>query len=132
MKNSLIILSVFILISCSDKEPKNEYLIEPVPFTKVQVTDQFWSRRIKTNHDVTIPIAIQKSRETGRIRNFAIAGGLDTGKFCSIYPFDDSDVFKIIEGAAYSLQMFPDPALEATVDSLVYLIGEAQEEDGYL
>ncbi len=88
--------------------------------------------RIETNHHVTIPIAIQKSRETGRIDNFKIAGGLQEGSFCTIYPFDDSDIYKIIEGAAYSLQMFPDPALEATVDSLVTLIGLAQEEDGYL
>ena len=133
MKYSLFLFLVIAIFSCSGPgQQKNEYLIEPVPFTRVQVTDQFWSKRIKTNHDVTIPIAIQKSRETGRIRNFAIAGGLDTGKFCSIYPFDDSDIYKIIEGAAYSLQMFPDPKLEATVDSLVYLIGEAQEDDGYL
>lgn len=121
------------LFSCSEKkEAKNEYPISPVPFTKVKVDDNFWSKRIKTNHDVTIPIAIQKSEETGRVDNFAIAGGLKEGVFCSPFPFDDSDIYKIIEGAAYSLQMFPDEKMEHVIDSLIDLIEMAQEYDGYL
>jgi DUF1680 family protein len=108
------------------------YPIEPVPFTSVHVNDKFWAPRIRINHDVTIPIAIQKSRETGRIKNFMIAGKVVQGSFCSIYPFDDSDVFKIIEGASFSLQTFPDPNLSLTLDTLIYYIGLAQEPDGYL
>jgi DUF1680 family protein len=54
------------------------------------------------------------------------------GEFCSTYPFDDSDVYKIIEGASYSLQTFPDPELEAELDTLIEKIGAAQEDDGYL
>lgn len=108
------------------------YPIVPVPFTSVHVNDHFWANRIRTNHEVTIPIAIQKSRETGRIRNFKIAGKLEKGSFCSLYPFDDSDVYKIIEGASYSLQTFPDPALSLTLDTLIYYISLAQEPDGYL
>lgn len=131
MRNLLLFsLLVLFLFSCSKK--KNEYPISPVPFTSVTVDDDFWSKRIKTNHDVTIPIAIQKSEETGRIDNFAIAGGHMEGEFCSSFPFDDSDIYKIIEGAAYSLQMFPDEKLENTIDSLINLIEDAQEEDGYL
>lgn len=127
----LAVLSVF--SACSEKQSsENEYPITPVPFTKVKVTDNFWANRIKTNHDVTIPIAIQKSIETGRVDNFAIAGGLKEGVFCSPYPFDDSDIYKIIEGAAYSLQMFPDQKMEHMVDSLIDLIELAQEDDGYL
>jgi uncharacterized protein len=128
----LTIAIATLFFSCSKWKKTNEYPISPIPFTQLKVEDDFWSKRIKTNHDVTIPIAIQKSDETGRIDNFAIAGGLQDGVFCSPYPFDDSDVFKIIEGAAYSLQMFPDSKLEKTIDSLIHLIGEAQEEDGYL
>lgn len=126
---SLVILVCF---SCSSERREAEYHVTPVPFTAVSVNDDFWSRRIRTNHDVTIPIAIQKSAETGRIDNFAIAAGLKEGDFCSIFPFDDSDVFKIIEGAAYSLQVYPDRKLESTIDSLINLIALAQEEDGYL
>ena len=108
------------------------YSINPVPFTSVKVTDNFWAPRIKTNHDVTIPIAIQKCRETGRIKNFQIAAKLEKGAFCSKYPFDDSDVYKIIEGASYSLQTFPDTKLSLTLDTLIYYISLAQEPDGYL
>lgn len=108
------------------------YPVVPVPFTSVHVTDNFWAPRIRTNHEVTIPIAIEKCRETGRIRNFMIAGKLEKGSFCSIYPFDDSDVYKIIEGASFSLQTTPDPELELTLDTLIYYITLAQEPDGYL
>jgi DUF1680 family protein len=135
MKQFLPILMVVLMASCQQNAPaptQNEYPIQPVPFTEVRVTDDFWSQRIRTNHEVTIPIAIQKSEETGRIDNFRIAGGLKEGIFNSPFPFDDSDIYKIIEGAAYSLQMFPDAEMEATVDSLIILIGLAQEDDGYL
>lgn len=133
MKRFLFFISAILyLFSCSEKGLINDYPISPVPFTQVKVKDEFWAKRIKTNHLVTIPIAIEKSKETGRIDNFAVAGGLKEGGFCSAFPFDDSDVFKIIEGAAYSLQIFPEEKLEKTVDSLIYLIGEAQEDDGYL
>ena len=127
------LLAAASLMSCEKKAGNvSDYPIKPVPFTAVKVTDTFWAPRIRTNHDVTIPIALEQSRKTGRIRNFYIAGGYEEGEFCSNYPFDDSDVFKIIEGASYSLQTFPDPELEAYLDTLIFYIGEAQEEDGYL
>lgn len=108
------------------------YAIRPVPFTAVEVTDNFWRPRIKTNHEVTIPIAFGYCETTGRIKNFEVAGGLTEGTFCTKYPFDDSDVFKIVEGASYSLQTFPDPQLEAYLDTLIYKFAMAQEDDGYL
>lgn len=135
MKQFVALVVILLLAACTSnniQEKQNEYPIRPVPFTEVKMTDNFWSQRIKTNHDITIPIAIQKSEETGRVDNFRIAGGLMEGEFSSPYPFDDSDIYKIIEGAAYSLQMFPDEKLEKTVDSLITLIGLAQEDDGYL
>jgi DUF1680 family protein len=131
---SLIGISFLISLPGCKEQPVNDvdYTIQPVPFTSVKVTDDLWAPRIKRNHEVTIPIAFEQSEKTGRIRNFMIAGGLDKGKFQSKYPFDDSDVFKIIEGAGYSLQTFPDPALEAYLDTLIYYIGLAQEDDGYI
>jgi len=106
--------------------------IVPVPFTAVYLTDSFWAPRIQLNHDVTIPIAFRQSEITGRIKNFEVAGKLKKGTFSGIYPFDDSDVYKIIEGASYSLQSSPDPKLEIYLDSLIYKISKAQEPDGYL
>lgn len=121
------------LQGCKD-QPVNDgdYTIQPVPFTSVKVTDDFWAPRIKRNHEVTIPIAFEQSEKTGRIKNFRIAGGLEEGRFQSNYPFDDSDVFKIIEGASYSLQTFPDRKLETYLDTLIRYIGLAQEDDGYI
>ncbi len=129
----LIFPALFILVTgCSKKRASVDYPIHPVPFTSVKLTDNFWEPRIKKNADVTIPIAFGYCESTGRIKNFEIAGKLDTGKFQTIYPFDDSDVFKIIEGASYSLQTFPDPKLELWLDTLIMKIGKAQEPDGYL
>ena len=128
MASALLILA----ISCTDGAKDENYPIRPVPFTSVKMTDNFWAPRIRLNHEVTIPIAFGYCESTGRVKNFEIAGGLDTGSFQTIFPFDDSDVTKIIEGAAYTLQTYPDQELEAYVDTLIYKIGLAQEDDGYL
>jgi hypothetical protein len=133
--NSLLVVtavSISLIYGCSKITSSADYPIQPVPFTSVKLTDSFWAPRIKKNSTVTIPIAFGYCESTGRVKNFEIAGGLDTGKFQTIYPFDDSDVFKIIEGASYSLQTFPDPKLDAYLDTLIYKIGLAQEDDGYL
>ena len=111
--------------------PTADYPITPVPFTKVKIIDNFWQPRLETNRKVTVPYTFQKSVETGRIRNFAIAGGLEEGEFEGIF-FNDSDVFKIIEGASYSLQVNPDPELKKYLDDVIFKIAAAQEEDGYL
>ncbi|MCP4519036.1 MAG: glycoside hydrolase family 127 protein, partial [Delftia sp.] len=111
---------------------KQDYPIIPVPFTDVRLDDVFWSPRIETNRRVTIPFAIKKCEETGRVDNFARAGGLAEGAFRGRYPFDDSDVYKIIEGAAYTLGLEPDEALETYLDDLIAKIAAAQEDDGYL
>jgi DUF1680 family protein len=121
-----------VLPGCKKNAPVADYPIQPVPFTSVKLTDNFWAPRIKKNATVTIPIAFGYCESTGRVKNFEIAGKLDTGKFKTIYPFDDSDVFKIIEGASYSLQTYPDQKLESYLDTLIYKIGKAQEPDGYL
>ncbi|MCD4695474.1 MAG: glycoside hydrolase family 127 protein [Bacteroidales bacterium] len=131
----LLFLSFLVISSCknySSQEAISDYPFTPVPFTDVQVHDDFWLPRILKNTGVTIPIAFKQSEETGRIKNFEVAGGLTDGSFCSKYAFDDSDVFKIMEGAAYSLMIKQDKKLENYLDSLIYKIGAAQEEDGYL
>jgi len=108
-----------------------DYPIQPVPFTSVRVVDSFWAPRIETNRTVTIPFDFKKCEETGRIDNFAIAGGLLKGEFKGIR-YDDSDVYKIVEGASYSLNLRPDAALDRYLDDLIVKIAAAQEPDGYL
>ena len=113
------------------------YPITPVPFTSVKVDDRFWSPRLETNRTVTIPHVFRMCEETGRIRNFLIAdsiltGRIDSGKFCSRYGFDDSDVFKAIEAASYALHTRYDGQLDRYLDTLILRISRAQEQDGYL
>ena len=125
-----IILGVVCMSGCGTAGTP-DYPIRPVPFTDVEIDDSFWSPRMETNREVTIPYALQMCEETGRIDNFAIAGGLMEGSHQGYY-FNDSDVAKVIEGAAYSLALYPDPELEAYVDDVIDKIAAAQEEDGYL
>ncbi len=110
---------------------QKDYAIRSVPFTQVKLTDNFWLPRIKTNRDVTIPASFERCESTGRVKNFIMAAQ-KTGKFCTKYPFDDTDIYKTIEGASYSLALYPDPKLEAYLDTLITIIGNAQEPDGYL
>ncbi len=121
-----------LFLNHSPAQTTPQYPVQPIPFSQVDLMDDFWLPKIKTNHEVTIPIAIEQSQSTGRLDNFRIAGGLQEGKFCSVYPFDDSDVFKILEASSYSLQTYKDETLEQKLDSLIYIIAASQEEDGYL
>lgn len=122
----------FMLFSvCNTYGQNKDYPYVAVPFTDVKLSDNFWLPRIKINHTVTIPASFERCESTGRIRNFEMAA-THTGKFCTIYPFDDTDIYKTIEGASYSLSLFPDAKLEKYVDSLITIIQKAQEPDGYL
>ena len=114
------------------------YPITPVHFVNVRLDDGFWAKRLETNRRVTIPHALAQCEITGRIRNFEIAdsvlrGILPEGKFCGRYGFDDSDVFKLVEGMAYAFHAKKDDAaLDRQMDSLIAKIASAQEQDGYL
>lgn len=110
---------------------QKDYTYKAVPFTNVKLTDNFWLPRIKTNHTVTIPASFERCDNTGRIKNFQMAAQKN-GKFCTTYPFDDTDIYKTIEGASFSLSLFPDKKLEAYMDSLIAIVAAAQEPDGYL
>jgi len=115
----------------------HDYVVKPVPFTAVHFNDVFWAPRIEINRTVTIPFAFQKCEESGRMSNFeraatVLRGEELTNKKPPGYPFDDTDPYKVIEGAAYALSVHPDPKLEAYVDGLIDKIAAAQEKDGYL
>jgi len=116
--------------------PPRDYPVQPVPFTAVHLTDTFWLPRIEINRAVTIPFAFQKNEETRRVHHFeraaAVLRGEEVDKTPPGYPFDDTDVYKVIEGAAYTLSVKPDPKLEAYLDGLIAKIAAAQEKDGYL
>lgn len=130
----MLCLTIALLASSCTNKSKEEkepvWLDSPSP-GDVVITDAFWSPKIERNRTMTIPYVFRQCELTGRIDNFAIAGGLKKGKYTG-ERYNDSDVFKVIEGACYSLMETPDPRLRAYVDSLVTLIAAAQEDDGYL
>jgi DUF1680 family protein len=114
-----------------------DYPVKPVPFTSVHFNDSFWAPRLEINRKVSIPFAFKKDEETKRIYHFERAAAVLRGeaiadKTAPGYPFDDTDVYKVIEGAAYALNVQRDPQLETYVDALIEKIGAAQEADGYL
>jgi DUF1680 family protein len=118
---------------CNDtlQAQQKDYPISPVPFTQVSLTDSFWSPRIERNRTVTIPASFARCESTGRVSNFVMAAAR-SGRFCTKFPFDDTDIYKTIEGASFSLAVHPDPVLRAYVDALIDTVGRAQESDGYL
>lgn len=127
---SYILLSL-LFFSAAVSSQQKDYAVQGVDFTKVKLNDKFWLPRIEINRTVTIPASFERCENTGRIKNFVMAAE-KKGKFCTVYPFDDTDIYKTIEGASFSLAVHPDAKLEAYVDSLINIIGKAQEPDGYL
>ena len=107
-----------------------DYPVNPVPLSQVHLNDVFWKPRIDTNTRVTVPACFKKCEQT-RIPNFRSAAKLQDGAFRGD-PFDDSDLYKVAEGAAYSLATDPTPTLESYLNDLVQLFGKVQQPDGYL
>jgi DUF1680 family protein len=126
------------LLSCSfeqkqDKESAiGNYTITPLDLRNVKLTDSFWLPIVRRIQDKTIPYALEKCRKEGRLDNFLIAGGEMEGSVKGKMPFDDTDVYKIIEGASISLISAPNPELEEQLDNIIEIIGKGQEADGYL
>jgi uncharacterized protein len=125
-------LALLALAACKSQPEKTDYPIQGVPFNEVKISDQFWLPKIETNRTVTIPASFAKCEEMGRMDNFLSAGGKMEGKVKGAMPFDDTDVYKIIEGASYSMTVAPDPKLDHYVDSIINIIKIGQETDGYL
>lgn len=116
----------------SGEESSHDYTIQPAPFADVRFAEgSFWEKRQETNRLVTVPHDFEQAEETGRIRNFAKAGALMEGRYEGLR-FNDSDVYKIVEGAAYVLAQQPDPELDQYLDDLIAKFAAAQIEDGYL
>ena len=129
MKTFLVLLLA--LGAPAARAQRLDYPIQAVPFTQVRLADAFWQPRLRTNTDVTIPASFQRCESTQRVHNFEMAAARQ-GKFATTFPFDDTDVYKTIEGASYSLGLYPDAKLKAYLDALIAKVAAAQEPDGYL
>ncbi len=135
MKNHIIIVTVAAAFVCSatsySKENTRQKAMTQVGFENVKIQDAFWSPRLENNAQHTIPVCIdQIENQTGRIRNFENAAKGE-GKHSGIF-FDDSDVYKAVEGVAYSLINHPDAELERHMDEWIDKFAAAQLEDGYI
>jgi len=130
----LLITGLISLSLCLQAQVKKTggYPITPVPFTSVKVTDAFWGQRLKASREVTIPLAFSKCEETGRYKNFVMAAHPSEKNKVEGFTFDDTDVYKTIEGASYSMQTFPNKKLDKYIDSVLTIVAKAQEPDGYL
>lgn len=148
MRNVVIslLLSVATTVPLHAQSTSNGYPYAQVPFTNVKIQpSSFWGGRLDAVRRVTVPLALSKCQSEHRYKNFEMAAytlqhphhqGLETpewnvGKFMG-FPFDDTDVYKTIEGASYLLQTYPDKQLKAYVDSVLDIVAAAQEPDGYL
>lgn len=132
MKSILVIALTGICLAGSAQTHDGGYPITPVPFTSVKVTDSFWGQRLKASREVTIPLAFSKCEETGRYDNFCKAAHPSSEYKVGGLAFDDTDVYKTIEGASYSMQTYPDKKLAKYIDSVLTIVAAAQEPDGYL
>src|SRR5215212_5140199 len=110
-----VLTLLLVTLSARAQRVVHDYPVQPVPFTAVHLTDIFWAPRIETNRKVTIPAAFQKCEESGRVNNFERAAQALRGEPHDMtappYPFDDTDLYKVIEGASYVLNVQPDPKL---------------------
>ncbi len=119
-------------VVCSAGEVQGQYQkLSPIPFTEVHIDDKFWAPRLETVREKTLPHNLEFCERTGRLSNFAKAGSLMEGEFRGIY-FNDSDVYKVLEGAAYSLASHPDKKLDKRVHEIIAWISAAQQDNGYL
>lgn len=139
MNRKQILLVAGVSLICSAQCPlsaQTKSSPEAVPFTQVKMAESsFWGHRIKAAREVTIPLAFSKCETMGRYSNFVKAANpspeYDVPTFMG-FSFDDTDVYKTIEGASYVLQTMPDKRLEAYIDSVLDIVAAAQEPDGYL
>ena len=140
MKQSFIMMAlaaaVALPLQAKQKTGQTGYPVSQVPFTSVKISpNTFWGQRIKAAREVTVPLAFSKCQSQGRYENFVRAAhpsdSYNVEKLEPL-PFDDTDVYKTIEGASYLLQTYPDKKLEAYIDSVLNIVAAAQEPDGYL
>ncbi|HEY1861277.1 MAG TPA: beta-L-arabinofuranosidase domain-containing protein, partial [Gemmataceae bacterium] len=126
--SSLLVLATTVSFTRAEEKAGG---LTVVPFQDVKIADSFWSPRIKTNRTATIEANLRQCEQTGRIKNFAVAAKLVEGKHLGAL-YNDSDVYKVLEGIAYTLAGERDAELEKRTDAIIDQIAAAQQPDGYL
>jgi uncharacterized protein len=130
MRAGLVVIAVLV-VAAAPAAPPRDYAIRAVPMTAVTIDDGFWAPKLAINRTVTIPHILKENDDTGRVANFEKAARRKTGPYEG-RRFNDTDIYKIIEAASYSLALVPDMRLSTKLDELIQLMADAQEKDGYL
>jgi uncharacterized protein len=107
------------------------YPMRPAPVGSVTMEGGFWGERMKTQTSVTLPHNFRFLESTGRLANFDRAAGIDAPPHAGNAD-SDSDVFKVLEGAAYTLRLRPGEVDQAEVARQVARVIAAQQKDGFL
>ncbi|MCA9240791.1 MAG: glycoside hydrolase family 127 protein, partial [Planctomycetales bacterium] len=132
----LVRVAVFcVLAVCYTERSHGEgYRVRAVEFDQVRLTDDFWLPRLLTQRRVLIPYSFQQTHEA--LEDIEAAAKLLAGNPLDNPPpphrFRTSDLFKVMEGAAYLLAVQRDPELERQMDRIIATIAGSQEPDGYL
>ena len=110
----------------------------PVNGGSYHVTDRFYTRLRELVREKVIPYQwealndrIEGAEPSGCIRNLLAAANGEKAEHYG-FVFQDSDLYKWMEAAAFSLMWAPDKALEEELEEAVSLVAKAQREDGYL
>ncbi len=127
MKKIIFAMALIFSLSCFVKAS----VLSEVSFKQVHIEDPFWSPHLEANRMNTVTAIYEQLQKTGRIDNFAKTAGLMNGEFIGAV-FNDSDVYKWLEGASYMLAAKPDADLEKKVDDTISKVAAAQQGDGYL
>lgn len=128
LRTATLVFILFLVWGCN----KETSVYTAVPLNQVTFTNGFWKQQTEKNSQITIKDCIDKCIKSGCIHNFELAAGKVEGEYISDLTWLDSDIYKSLEAACYSMQKYPDEELLAKVDTIVGIIEQAQEKDGYL
>jgi DUF1680 family protein len=126
------VLCFLVSLNCVAAASESSFVkVRAVPFTDVQITDAFWSPRRETNRVASIPVNFANLEKSKNFENFRLAAQHATIGYSGPV-FMDSDLYKALEAASYSLATHPDPILEKKLEEIISLLAAAQQPDGYL
>ncbi len=115
-----------------------EKRLNSIQLNNIKIEDEFWNRytdlvttKILSYQWDVLNDRVENAEPSHCIKNFEIAAGRARGDFYG-FVFQDTDLAKWIEAAAYSLASHEDQKLMGTVDEAIELIADAQQPDGYI
>jgi uncharacterized protein len=108
-------------------------LLNPVSIDRIHISEGMWADWQSANATTSLDHAINWVEKEGTVDNFrrlaSIAGGHPEWKGMW---FNDSNLYKTLESAAWDLAREHDPSIQSLIVEYAAIISRAQESDGYL